>query len=38
MQSMVYEQTVLPNTQFWILSSEYKVIWKRFTRAAYLLI
>ena len=39
MHSVVSEQTVLLNTQFWILSTEYKVIWTPFsTRAAYLLI
>ena len=39
MHSMVSEQTVLLNTQFWILSTEYKVIWRQVcTRAAYLLI
>ena len=39
MHSMVSEQTVLINTQFWILSTEYKVIWTQVcTRAAYLLI
>ena len=39
MHSMVSEQTVLLNMQFWILSTEYKVIWRQVcTRAAYLLI
>ena len=36
---MVSEQTVLLSRQFWILSTEYKVIWTPVcTRAAYLLI
>ena len=39
MHSMVSEQTVLLSRQFWILSTEYKVIWTPVcTRAAYLLI
>ena len=39
MYSMVSEQTVLLRSQFWILSTEYKVIWTPVcTRAAYLLI
>ena len=39
MYSMVSEQTVLLSRQFWILSTEYKVIWTPVcTRAAYLLI
>ena len=39
MYSMVSEQTVLLSRQFWILSTEYKIIWTPVcTRAAYLLI
>ena len=39
MYSMVSEQTVLLSRQFWLFSTEYKVIWTPVcTRAAYLLI